>query len=284
MRKTAVLLLLLMFSVYALAEPALTVGNVTITDGEVRACACMAAESYRETVEYYAEYLGIDYWALEYPGGMTVEQCVASDVFRQLVLTCALCDLAGSNGIRLSSVDSERCKGEAAAWFDTLTEPSFTADDARGLYEKQLLAGRVYAVLVLATDVDPDKIICEPSVVYCTEYIHSITDADFSPDVFDNPESSEFTKSTMDITSAYPEEFISAVSALEPGEISDPIKTEYGLFMFKLTEIRSETYDEANARALYMAKEQAFAAELDRLYSEVSYTIHDSFRGAMALR
>jgi len=297
MRKTAVMLLILLVTLSftaAYAAPALTVGNVTMSDGEVRACAYMAGENYRETVEYYAQYLGIDYWSLEYPGGMTVEQCVEADVFRQLVITCMLCDLAGEHGVSLTQADIDECASEADSWHSTLPAPAFSCDDVCSLYEKQLISGRVYALMVLGTEVDEgsDDITGEASVVYTVEYLFTssldpavaelMTGANDFETAADR--SVLISYGTMEVDSSSPAAFLEALAVLEAGQTTAPIETDFGLFVLKLISTGGETAEEARNRAVYAAREEAFSSELDKLYSEASYTIYDSFRDAMTLR
>ena len=87
-RILALLMLLVMCSVCALseAEPALTVNGSEISCCEADAWMDLVRSTYAEICDYYQRCLGVSYWSLTYPNGLSVWMSVKSDAFKQLVM------------------------------------------------------------------------------------------------------------------------------------------------------------------------------------------------------
>ena len=71
--------------------------------------------------------------------------------------------------------------------------------------------------------------------------------------------------------SAYPPAFQSALDALKPGEVSQPVTTDYGIHLIKLLEVRegSARYEDAKAQVIADLLGEKRAAAVDALLKEL---------------
>ena len=180
------------------------------------------------------------------------------------------------------------------------------------VFEKQRLADRMYSMLLSETEIDEESVISSIDrnayKTYEVEYLfRSLTDYTAQSgaqmiskekereihDAFNSAKTSPSLKdaaeklSSLDILyasasfssndEAIEEKLIKTVMRLSPGEISGTVKTDYGLFLIRLT----EAYDTAVADALRAAREEAFSAEYNQLFLNADYEINVSFWDAV---
>ena len=88
------------------SESALSAGGKEISTGEADAYMYMVRLEYKDICDYYQRCLGIDFWNLIYPNGLSVWTSVKSDAFKQLVMMDLMCAEADKQGIKLEEAEA----------------------------------------------------------------------------------------------------------------------------------------------------------------------------------
>ena len=298
MRRTAAAILIaLALLPAALSEDALMVNGQPVSFAEAKIYLRNAESSYGEIVRYYRDFLGIDYWSLTTANGMSAAEAVKNDVFRELVTLNVFFSMAQDEGLSLSPDEQSACEAEARAYYASL--PLSVADgiheaDVIGLMVKQRLADRMYSRLLAEIQIDEEAVAASVDasryVVYDVEYLLNPSDGEDAADamnhlrgesVWPGPLAEGILYGRARVSSAdknADRALLAAASALDIGETSGIIKTDYGLFLIRLTDnLDPSAYEEALESALYDARAQAFQPNLNALYSEAEYEINVSF-------
>ena len=285
MKRALAIILMLMLMCGAWAEPVLTVNGYGLEFDEVRVYAADTVESYADIVEYYDECLGIDYWALEYAGGTTVAESVKADVFEDLVMLTLFYGEALEAGLTLNDEDLILCAEEAGGAVGSAAE---------SLYRKQLLASRMYGLLVSEMEIDEAAVTAtvDPDDYHTIgiEYLFLTAEVPEMDSLLEagtpleeialTTEGAEYGTLTLEADST--DSLVQAAKLLSVGEVSGIIKTDFGLFVIKLTDADDKSaYEEAVANALLTAREEAFAPTYEAMYRAAEYTITDSFKDAL---
>ena len=295
MRRIMALLLLLMFGA-AQAESALTVEGIEVSGSEARAFAACALEEYREAADYYAQNLGIDFWSLTYASGVTVEESIRADVFKQLVMLNLLYARALDEGLTLSEADEADCALQAEGMAEMLIYAGCAREDALALARKELLANRMYAYLLSGVEIDTaavyESLMEKGSFSVELEYLFSEDRTlDIKACIPENNSLAEAAQNnnalscgTVTVTLGSDDPLAQAVEMLLPGRLSDVIETDYGLFVLRINDSGAiDAAGEELNEALYSARVEAFSEEYERLYENAEYTIYESFREAFSL-
>lgn len=308
MKKSAVIVLLLLLMLRALGDTPLTVNGTPVSEGEIRAYLLSVREAYADTASYYDTALGIDYWALTYPNGQTVEQAVKADAFRGLVVLNVLYRNAVTDGLTLT--DGDRAAIEKAVELNL--EKAARAGCSRGelctLYEKQVLSEKQYSYLLSYEEIDESA---ARDAVDKSRYITYETLCFYAPSGFFSAEEESALKETMlslaQSDEVYEDELpaeismteltlsehlssdsslLDAVKELSTGDVSPVIQTEYGLFVMKLTRIDDGDafYLNAVEDALRYAREDAYSDKYNALYTSAEYTLDFAFWDEITLR
>lgn len=324
MKKYAVFLLIicLLFNITGTADEqyALKVENIPVSVTEAYIYILNAEKEYADIADYYASYLDIDFWSMEYTNGMTVSQMIKSDVFKEILMMNVFYSMAGEKKLTLSSSEKTACREDAEKTYALLPVTSAALIDRNSLarvFEKQRLADRMYSMLLSETEIDEESVISSIDrnayKTYEVEYLfRSLTDYTAQSgaqmiskekereihDAFNSAKTSPSLKdaaeklSSLDILyasasfssndEAIEEKLIKTVMRLSPGEISGTVKTDYGLFLIRLIDDSgTEAYDTAVADALRAAREEAFSAEYNQLFLNADYEINVSFWDAV---
>ncbi|MBQ3078838.1 MAG: peptidyl-prolyl cis-trans isomerase [Clostridia bacterium] len=320
MKKAVSLLMVLLLLSFAPAmgdtQAALTVNGQTVSFAEVWIYILDAERKYADIEAYYEDFLGIDYWNLEYANGMTVAQMVKSDVFKEILMMNVFYGMAVDLKLALTDEEKRLCLEDARSHYQSLPVNQASQIDVTDLatvFEKQLLADRVYSMLLGSIAIDEskafEKVDAEKYVTYEIEYLFC-QKTDFTENGASipltqekremivsalrnakNAESlSEEAKKLSSIGIFFAQSrFVSgeenidptlyqAVQALSPGETSDVIETDYGLFLVRL--ISNSDQSALNAaidEAIYQMRVSAFQESYDELYSGAEYEINVSF-------
>lgn len=298
MRRTlAAILIALALLPAALSENALTVNGQPVTSAEAKIYLRNAESSYGEIVAYYRDFLGIDYWSLTTANGMSAAEAVKNDVFRELVMLNVFCSMARDDGLSLLPDEEDACEAEARAYYASL--PLSGADGIReadviGLMVKQRLADKMYSRLLAGIEIDEEAVAAsvdaEKYAVYDVEYLLNPSDDEGAEEAMNRLRENEDWSDKSEEGVLYGKARISsadenadrallaAASALDIGGTSGVIKTDYGLFLIRLTDnLDPSAYEEAVKDALYEARAQAFQPDMNALYSEAEYEINVSF-------
>lgn len=298
------------------ANTALIVEDVPVYLPEVYIYMFSAEQEYAEIVEYYKTYLGIDYWSLEYPNGMTISQMVKSDVFKEILMMNVFYSMALDRGLSLSASEKEACRRharDACAMLPSCYAERIPQSALESVLEKQRLADRMYSMLLGETDVNEitvaDGIDRSLYATYDVEYLFCpLIDIDENgatetlaaeKEALVSEKLSEArslealseaqarygeynihyaTASFYTSDAAIDPVLLDTVKALQPGETSGVIKTDHGLFLIRLIDNTGETaYRAAVATAVYAAREEAFSKEYNLLFMNAEYEINVSF-------
>ncbi len=319
----SVFLLSIHFLSYAFAEEsaALTIGGKAVSFTEASIYIINAEKEYESVSKYYEDYLGVDYWSLTYANGMTVSQMIKADVFDQILSMNAFYLMAIENGMRLTENEISACQKDAENAYHALSVTDAEKIDLKELtevFEKQLLAGRMYSVLLEKTEVDTDAVYAsvdpEKYISYDVEYLfRSYDDFDENgkavyvaeqklseiekalqeaashaslhsvPDLFPSLDFLYGTTSLISGDDNVDKTLLTAAQKLAIGETSEIIKTDYGLFLLRLTDNQSPAaYERAMEDALFEAREDAFLSEKEALISQYEYKINVSFWNTLA--
>lgn len=299
----AFLLAALLFSARA-EEIAFTVNGRSVSSAEARISMLIYERRYAEIAEYYDNFLGLDYWSLTYANGMTAEEVVKGDVFRELVMMNVFYGMALDLHLSLTDAESSLCDMDADAFYQSLPVSSakeITSADVQELFKKQKLADRMYSMLLGQTEADEEaaraKVDRALYTTYDAELLLALNDTEadelISLSESDSWESaaeasenrilyavSAFTPADSDVD----DKLLDAVQALEIGQKSGVVETDYGLFIVRLIDDSDPTaYEAAVEAALYEARAEAFQAQYDDLYSSAEYEINVFFWDTLTL-
>lgn len=303
------------------ADAALTVGGHPVSFTEASIYIINAEKEYESVADYYEDYLGVDYWSLTYANGMTVSQMIKSDVFDQILSMNAFYLTALENGMRLTEEEIIACKDDAQSAYQTLSitdAEEINMDDLAQVFEKQLLAGRMYSVYLMKTEINEDAVYAsvDPGnyVSYDVEYLFrsyddfdengravTITDEklaqiesalesartlaslDSVPELYPGLDLLYGTTSLLSGDTTVDQTLLDAVRTLGIGETSGIIKTDFGLFLMRLNDNLSDSaYKDALENALYEAREEAFLSEKEALIKKYEYEINVPFWNRLA--
>ena len=308
MKKTAVIVLLLLLMLSALADTPLTVNGVPVSEGEIRAYLLTVREAYADTASYYDTALGIDYWALTYPNGQTVEQAVKADAFRGLVVLNALYQNAVTGGLTLTDGDRAAIGEAVELNLNKAAQAGCSREELYTLYEKQVLSEKQYSYLLSYEEIDEsaareavDKsryvtydVLCfyAPSGFFSEEEKSALDGTMLSLAQADGineealPAGISVTELTLSDHLSSDASLLEAAKALKEGEVSPVIQTEYGLFVLKLTRIDDGDafYLNAVEDALRYAREDAYSDKYNALYTSAEYTLDFAFWDEITLR
>ncbi len=315
------IMLLFLTNAYAESTSALTVGGKPVSFTEANIYIINAEEEYASVCKYYEDYLGIDYWSLTYANGMTVSQMIKADVFDQILSMNAFYLMAIENGMLLSESEIAACQTDAEKAYQALSVTDAEKIDVRELadvFKKQLLAGRMYSMLLEETEVDIDAVYAsvDPAeyISYDVEYLfRSFDDFDENgkavyvadeklrqiekalqdaknqpqlscvPDLHPALELLYGTTSLISGDDSVDTTLLQKARSLAVGETSEIIKTDYGLFLLRLTDNQNPSaYERALEEALFEAREDAFLYEKEDLINAYEYEINVSFWDTLA--
>lgn len=319
----SLLLIMMLFlsNAYAESTAALTVGGKPVSFTEANIYIINAEKEYASVCKYYEDYLGIDYWSLTYANGMTVSQMIKADVFDQILSMNAFYLMSLESGMRLTESEIAACRKDAEDAYHALSVTDAEKIDVNELsdvFEKQLLAGRMYSVLLEETEVDMDAVSAsvDPAeyVSYDVEYLfrsfddfdengkavyvadkklreieNALEDAITHPSLASVPDLHPALDLLYGTTSLLSGDdnvdtaLLNEARTLAVGETSGIIKTDFGLFLLRLTDNRNPSaYERALEEALYEAREDAFLSEKEDLINAYEYEINVSFWNTLA--
>lgn len=298
MRRTVALLLIALFLLpAAVSENAFTVNGQPVSEAEARIYLMNAESSYGDIVAYYRDFLGIDYWSLTTANGMTAAEAVKSDVFRELVMLNVFYAMALDEGVSLTDTEKTACATEAKAYYASLplsSASALTEADVEDVMRKQRLADRMYSMLLGEIEIDEDAVVAsvDPALyrAYDVEYLLSPAGNEQTEEEIERLRDEESWAGLTDESVIYgtarissadesaDRSLLNAASLLEIGETSGIIKTDYGLFIIRMTDsLDPSAYEDALESALYEARRNAFQADYNALYSDAEYEINVSF-------
>ena len=286
----------------ACAETALTVNGHEFTSAQCDAWMWLVKQSYREMVDYYARTLGINYWDLTYSNGQSIWDSVKADAFKQLIMIEIYCDIAGREGLSLDEDEIRLCADDA------LSAPegeSFEAGDLEYMLEMRLLAGKAYSYMLSFQEVDEEAIAASvekdsyiayeaeylyvPYYVYATDgaardkYLATLKGLNRFEGAYEDAArlNAFLVAGKMTLCPADDDcdrQLLSAVRKLSIGEASEPITTDYGLFMIRLLDDSDSTLYEAEVeKRLLDARKHAYRSEYHRLYTEAEYSLNAGY-------
>ena len=290
------------------SESALSAGGKEISTGEADAYMYMVRLEYKDICDYYQRCLGIDFWNLIYPNGLSVWTSVKSDAFKQLVMMDLMCAEAEKQGIKLEEAEAASLKGQASRLYAEIEGASFALEDMCGVFEKNLLSRKAYSLLVSMTEVDEEAVkarvdasacralraeyLCAPYYLYeendaakdeLTQALQMLSD-------FEGPWS-DAAKGSGSFDSGYlvlsreeigSDASLQQLSDLSDGQVSRVIETQTGLFVFRIAQSEcSELYDAKVEEALWNAREKAFSTQYERMYHECEYQLNQAYWDAL---
>ena len=286
----------------ACAETALTVNTNDFSCDECNAWLWLVKQSYNDMVCYYKKTLGINYWFLTYSNGQSVWDSVKADAFKQLVMIEVFCGVAQKEGLELNAEEKRICV-EAAQ--EGPSDQGFGVNDLQKMLEKRLLAGKAYSYRLSLEPVDEESIIAtidpgdyiayEVEYLYVPLYVYSANDIlreeyismledlkEFEGDYADAARLNAFlVAGSMTLCPADGDSdavLLNAASTLNRGEVSEPITTDYGLFMIRLLDDSNDSLYEAEVeKQLLEARKRAYRAEYNRLYTEAEYSLNAGY-------
>ena len=282
----------------SLADGALQVNGKTLSAGECNAWMWLVKQSYGETVDYYERTLGIDYWYLTYANGQSVWDSVKADAFKQLVMMRLFCDIAEEEGLSLSAEETRLCREAAGS---APSDQGFSEEELETILKTRLLADKAYSYRLSFVDIDRESIASsvdrdsymayELEYLYVPLYVYGENAAkreeylemlahlqDFRGDYEDAARLSVFLVSgKMTLCPADCESdsaLLEAARRLQVGENSQPIKTDYGLFMIRLlNDCDASLYEAEVDRRINEALQEGYRNEYRRLYAEAKYSL-----------
>ncbi|MBQ1258358.1 MAG: hypothetical protein IIX93_13930 [Clostridia bacterium] len=315
------LTLLFLPAAHAQDNIALTIGTSPVSFTEASIYIINAEKEYESVSQYYEDYLGVDYWSLTYANGMTVSQIIKADVFDQILSMNVFYLSALENGMRLTADEIAACRTDADNAYKALSvndAKKIDPDDLAHVFQKQLLAGRMYSVLLEAAEIDYDAVYASVDprkyVSYDVEYLFRSWD-DFDENgkavqIADEKLSqikaalheAKNHPSLGDVPALYPDldllcgtttlisgdstvdkTLLARAQALEISETSEIIKTDLGLFVIRMIDNQSlSAYERAVDEAIFEARETAFSAEKEALINSFEYEINVSFWNTLA--
>ena len=305
-RILAMLMLLVMCSVCALseAEPALIVNGSEISCCEADAWMDLVRSTYAEICDYYQRCLGVSYWSLTYPNGLSVWMSVKSDAFEQLVMISLLSSLADEYGVELSQAEQSAISQSARSHLAQAPNASFSLSDMEAVLTRQLLAQKVYGLLASHQSIDEESVragvsqsdcaacraeyLCAPYSLYAQSGEARASEAERLKRIaaFEGPYASAVALNP-DLDSGYvtftyskleKDARLKSLLTLQPGELSEVIETDFGLFIFRMGETDSaEVYESEVEEALWQARVQAFQAEYERMYEQCDYALSSEY-------
>ena len=304
MKRTLALILVLLLSIFALGEEVLNVNGISFSRGEADAFTSEFLDSYRDVADYYRDYLGVDFWALSYPDGVSVWESVRRDAREQLVMLGVYLSMAGEKNVTLSAEEKDAALQSAGSAFSLLADPGFSREDMEALYLKRAFGDKVLALLLADTDVDEEAVkngvdpenyvlrgaefLCIPYYVYygseesrraAEETLLSLAaDEDFGDGHL--KEHPEVVKGSFTVGAPGTDDggLSDAARGLREGEVSGVVSTQLGLFTVRLTgETDTAPYEEAVRDALNAARRDAFSGEVERLYESADCVFSSAY-------
>ncbi|MBQ3762868.1 MAG: hypothetical protein II875_12770 [Clostridia bacterium] len=301
-RSAALMIALVMLCTCAAAESALTVNGRAISVGEAGAWMWLVKQNYSEMLDYYQRTLGIDYWSLSYPNGQSVWDSVKADAFKQLVMIAVFCDMAGEKGLRLSAEETAICEETARACPEN---EGFTAQDLLAVCRMRVLAGKAYSLMLSFQTIDEEAVTAQVDrsayVAYEAEYLY-VPFYEYGADDAKKQSCMELMARISGFQGSYKEAarlsrrlsagsmtlcpaesrddgtLLDAVKGLKPGEVSQIIETDYGLFVLRLiSDSDTSLYDAEVEKRLMDARKQAYQAEYKRLYGAAEYSLNADY-------
>ena len=296
------ILLLSLILATACAETALTVNGSEISSRECSAWMWLVKQSYSEMVNYYEKALGINYWYLTYANGQTVWDSVKSDAFKQLVMIEVFCGLAREDGIGLNAGEMNQCE---SASLEIPEGQGFDREDLLKMLEKRLLAQKALSYRLSLVEIDEESILSgidrEAYTAYEVEYLYAplyvyaenetkreqcltalMSLKEFEGDYADAARLNAFlVAGNMTLCPADCDNdmaLLNAARALSRGETSEPITTDYGLFMIRLLDDSDDSLYEAEVeKRLLEARKRAYRVEYNRLYAQAEYSLNAEY-------
>ncbi len=295
-----ILALTLLLGCVSLSETALTVNGTPVSREECGAFMLCVTDTYADVCEYYESSLDCDLWSLTYPNGLTVWESVKADAFEQLVMMNVFAEMADSLSVSVSADERAACAADAHARIAQGGASDVSENALAALYEKRLLADKVYALLLSGTDVDEQAVadtldpadyetsVCE---YLCVPYYVYADDAEVEREMCELLRTVSRFKGKYEDAANYfdyvlagtlsvsdtEDGFAEAVQDLDAGECSDVIKTNFGLFVLRLSARGTDLYQAALGEALYNARKAAYVAEYERLYASAEYELDVSY-------
>ncbi|MBQ3669207.1 MAG: hypothetical protein II920_08280, partial [Clostridia bacterium] len=208
-------------------------------------------------------------------------------------------DIARDEGLGLSPEEAAKCADTA----QRLTgQRDFTPEDMEQVLIMRMLSSKAYNYELSLQDIDEEAVIgaidasaytaYEVDYLYVPFYIFSGSDEkreeccselngmrDFSGDYAEAARyRSGFQAGCLTLCPSLGDSdpiLLRAAQALQIGEVSDVIITDYGLFMLRLKDDSDTSlYEAAVDDALLSARKSAYQAEFNRLFASAEYTLN----------
>lgn len=300
----------------------LTVNGQSVSEAEALIYVLNAEKEYEDIAAYYEDFLGVNYWDMEYANGMTVRQMVKMDVFREIIMINVFYEMAVDLKMTLDEAEKSACLTDARAHYQSMSvanADSIDVNDLAKVFEKQKLADRVYSMLLANLDVDEteafDSVNEEDYITYEIQYLFR-QNTDFDENGASVPLSDEkrtqimkaledakneknlealgaslsemdvFYGETAFVASAPDVDpvLLKTVGNMQPGDTSNVIETDFGLFLIRLTDDTDQTaYSHAVENAVYEMRAAAFEETYNELYAGAEYEINVSFWDSLTI-
>lgn len=284
------------------AEAALTVNEREFTCAQCDAWMWLVKQSYRDMVDYYERTLGIDYWSLTYTNGQSVWDSVKADAFKQLIMMQVYGEIASREGLRLNRNEAELCARDAEALPENA---SFDKSDLEEMLRLRLLAGKAYSYCLSFQEIDEESVIASVEkdiyIAYEAEYLY-VPYYVYSTGAASREGCIKTLKALKNFEGAYEDaarlnaflvsgkmtlcpadcacdaQLLATAQTLRVGEASEPVTTDYGLFMIRLLDDSdSSLYDAEVEKRLSEARKRAYRSEYNRLYTEAQYSLNAGY-------
>lgn len=210
----------------------------------------------------YEDTFGEDIWENQI-GEHSFESYLKQDVKDKCGKILALNIYADKNDIRLSQEEREKAKRAAAAYYQALDEDDkkyleLTEEDIRIIYEKYLLANKVYSAIVDNVDVeisDAEAKVIKVESIYKKDLsqIQTLMEqinagGDFKTIAAENTEANqvEYQFGRGDMVA----EFEDAAFALSNGQVSGIVQTEEGYYIIKCVNDYMESETQVNKQKI----------------------------------
>lgn len=210
----------------------------------------------------YEDTFGEDIWENQI-GEHSFESYLKQDVKDKCGKILALNIYADKNDIRLSQEEREKAKRAAAAYYQALDEDDkkyleLTEEDIRIIYEKYLLANKVYSAIVDNVDVeisDAEAKVIKVESIYKKDLsqIQTLMEqinagGDFKTIAAENTEADqvEYQFGRGDMVT----EFEDAAFALSNGQVSGIVQTEEGYYIIKCVNDYMESETQVNKQKI----------------------------------
>lgn len=210
----------------------------------------------------YEDTFGEDIWENQI-GEHSFESYLKQDVKDKCGKILALNIYADKNDIRLSQEEREKAKRAAAAYYQALDEDDkkyleLTEEDIRIIYEKYLLANKVYSAIVDNVDVeisDAEAKVIKVESIYKKDLsqIQTLMEqinagGDFKTIAAENTEANqvEYQFGRGDMVT----EFEDAAFALSNGQVSGIVQTEEGYYIIKCVNDYMESETQVNKQKI----------------------------------